>query len=231
MNSLKLYATLFLTIALSSLYCQSNSSTGLSAGPIIFYSSGSIDLSPNNRAFRGADLSNFSGISGGITVKYDFDKFFLQTEITIESREANDPVFESVDTSPFTSDLTASFSYINVPLIVGYKFSSATLSPYASAGIQIGVSTKNEITQVFEADTPSFIPQNQALTSFDTSEIGILGELGVRYAMGTKSHLTFGIRYTGAERSYFINQAQISGGSANLGSKKVGIGVGFLFSL
>lgn len=231
MNSLQLNFVVLFSVLSSFLLGQVNPNLGFSIGPTISYSSGTVDLSPNNRAFRGANLSKHNSLSGGIVLKYDFSKFFLQTELTLENRNVNDPVFEPADISPFMANLIASFSYINVPLIVGYKFSSKSLSPYALVGVQLGISTKNEIELIYEADIPSFLNQDQPFTTFDTTEIGILGELGLRYQMSTKAHLTVGLRYTGAERSYFIGSTQLTSGSANLGNKKVGIGVGFLFKV
>lgn len=229
MNKL-LYTAILISLCTSCLWSQSNASQGFSIGPVVAYSSGTVDLSPNNRAFRGANLSRHNSISPGLLFKYDFKKFFLQTELAIESREVNDPEFVPTGIS-YMADLIASFSYINVPLIVGYKFSSSSFSPYLLAGIQLGVSTKNEVELIYEDDIPSFVPQTQPSTDFDTTEIGILGEIGIRYNLSAKTHLTCGFRYTGAERSYFINQLQQGGGSANLGNKKVGIGLGFLYSI
>jgi len=77
----------------------------------------------------------------------------------------------------------------------------------------------------------TFINQSQPFTDFDKPEIGILGEAGIRYKFNPRTHLTCGIRYTGAQRSYFVNPGQQGGGSANLGSKRIGIGLAILFHI
>ena len=204
---------------------QTNDYSGFKLGAVLYGNSGIEDLSTSLRSFRGAEFSNYSGISGGLIARYQFVNFFLQTEVTFDNRSTEDLNFVSLDAGSFETELRASFSYVNVPLIVGYSFSSNKLNPYVSTGVQVGISTKNEVVQTFGPGIPDFIPQNQPITVFDKTEIGILGEIGVNYSLSPASQIQFGIRYTTSQRSFFLG----SDGSANLNSRRVSAGMAYLY--
>jgi len=229
-NNLFLLIILLLSSIENITFAQEYNSKGYYIGPNLDYNIGSIDLS-QNRAVRGASLANFNSLSGGLIFSYKINKLSLQTELIFNSRSSNDSEFESLDTSPFTSNLKASFSYLNIPLLVGYDFSNKALTPYGILGLHFGLSTKSELTIEFDDDLPSFIPQMQPITRWDRTEYGVVLELGVKKYMINKSYIGVGLRYTGTERTYRINNGLISGGAANLGINMMSGSISYMFSI
>lgn len=86
--------------------------------------------------------------------------------------------------------------YLEVPVLLGYRFGTTGIHPYLNGGANLGIKTgcKVDVSQgglSFSADCDSD-PINADISSFD---FGIVGGGGLQIPVGT-SDLTFDLRYT-----------------------------------
>ena len=215
---------------------QSNKAKNVqfSVGPIISYHSGTINLgNGNNRALRGLNLSEFNSIGGGVLADFKFKKqLFLQTGLVYDARTVTDTEFVSIDSDPFASNFSLQIAHISIPLIVGYTFGKGNTQPYISAGFQVGTGIKEEVSNIYEEELPSYIQKNEPVFEFNSAEYGILGEIGIRQYIGQSSMVNLGVQYMGGDRDTFVNRTNnLTGGAVNLGTKRLAINLSYLFRL
>lgn len=208
-----------------------------SIGPTVNYNSGSITLgngNSNNRGIRDLNLSKFNSVGGGILADFKFkNNLFLQTGLLYDTRTVTDTEFVSIDSAPFASSFRLKIAHINVPLIVGYSFGKGSTKPYLSAGLQVGTGTKEEVSNIYEEEIPSYITKNEPDFEFEPAEFSILAEIGIRQHIGQSSLLNLGFQYVGGDKDIFVNRTNgpAAGGAVNLGTKKYAINLSFLFKL
>lgn len=205
----------------------------ISIGPTITYNTGEITLGEGgNRAIRGLNLDDFNAIGGGALVDFKFGNgLFLQAGLLYDTRMVLDDEFVSVDSSPFASSFKLKMSYINIPLVVGYTFGNRSTQPFISAGLQVGKGTKEEVSNVYKEELPSYIVKNEPVFEFDGIEYGILAEIGIRQKIGQSNLLNFGLQYMGGDRGAFVNRTNMAGGAVNIGTKKIALNLSFLLGL
>ncbi|MEM1123836.1 MAG: outer membrane beta-barrel protein, partial [Bacteroidota bacterium] len=154
---------------------------------------------------------------------------FLQTGGVYDTRKVSDNAFVSVDSRPYESVFTLEVSYLSFPLMAGYQFGQGELCPYFSAGLQFGTGLTNEASNVYEEEPPSFVTKNEPLFDFETTEFGLLAEIGIRQTIGAASTLQVGAQYMGGDRGTFVSSSSSAAGAVNLGTQKIAVTVAFLF--
>lgn len=201
-------------------------------GGVINYHLANLDLS-DNRSFRGLDLSTSNQLGAGVTLNFQSSKkLFFQTGLFYEKRYAEDPKFVSLSANPHAAFFTVDLSYLTVPLVGGYFFSNGDTRPYVAGGVHIGKGLKQEITNEFAPDAPSFVENTKPNIQFEEGvEYGIILETGIQKKLRNNNFVNINIRYTGTERTLSVNKTLAGGGGVNLGTRQFSLSVAYLVSL
>ncbi|MEM6321369.1 MAG: hypothetical protein AAF960_27170 [Bacteroidota bacterium] len=126
-------------------------------GGVINYHLANLDLS-NNRSFRGMNLSTSHQLGGGVALNIQSSaQLFFKTGLFYEKRYAEDPAFVSLTANPHAALFAVDLSYLTLPMMGGYFFSSGKTRPYLAAGVHLGKGIQQKVTHEFAPDAPLYV--------------------------------------------------------------------------